>query len=88
MYPIQATEGFSAHRHSGCSSEPQGPDFMLMSFGSVAILNPLNEVAEDWIAENVSPDRTYWGAKAIVIESRYVADIVRGIEDAGLSAGA
>lgn len=89
MYPIQVTEGFSAHRHQTAGSAPfvkdqeSQPDFRLAAHGSIAILFPLNDRAEDWIVDNVSPDRMGWGLKGIAIEARFVADIVRGIQESG-----
>lgn len=63
-------------------------DFRLDDHGSVAILIPNNDAAEDWIAENIGSEAPHWGSSGVVIERRYVADIVAGIQDAGFKIAA
>ena len=61
-------------------------DFTLENHGSLFLLRPVNSAAKHWMAEHLpmgSPETQFWG-DAIVIESRYVRDIVRGIQDSGL----
>lgn len=90
MYPIQITEGFTAHRHETASSGalrplPRKADFRVSDHGSVCILSPLNERAEDWVDEHIHADRMGWGLKGVVIEARFIGDILRGIASAGYS---
>lgn len=49
--------------------------------GSLVLIRPDAEDREnlaDWIAENVSSDALSWGS-ALVVEHRFVADIVAGL---------
>jgi hypothetical protein len=57
-------------------------DFFLAHHGSISTLLPMTPDAKQWVDENV-PDPMYWGG-SIVIEPRYVDDIVAGIREEGL----
>lgn len=59
-------------------------DFYLQDEGSIAILIPLSDAAEDWVAEHLPEDATRWG-NGVVVEHRYVAPIVDGLTADGLS---
>lgn len=59
-------------------------DFLLCDEGSIAILTPMTEAAEDWVAEHLPEDAMRFGP-GVVIEHRYVADIVDGLVADGLS---
>ena len=58
-------------------------DFELQNEGSLYLLRPLTGQAAEWIEEHIEQNRQMFGT-AVVVEHRYVADIVRGIADAGL----
>ena len=58
-------------------------DFVLKYDRSISLLVPLTTEASAWIEDRVSEDRTYFGL-ALVIEHRYLADLVHGIEAEGL----
>jgi hypothetical protein len=60
------------------------PDFTLENHGSVCLLRPLTAIAKTWAAEYLPDDAQTFGT-AIVIEPRYVADIVAGILNDGLT---
>ncbi|MFA5900269.1 MAG: hypothetical protein WC829_14285 [Hyphomicrobium sp.] len=60
------------------------PDFRFADHGSVTLLTPVTDAALDWVAENLSIDRTNWGP-AIVIEPRYAVDILDGLQGDGLT---
>jgi hypothetical protein len=60
------------------------PDFHLQDEGAIAILFPRTRVAADWVAANLASDALTW-AGGIVIEHRFVADILTGVHDAGLA---
>lgn len=68
------------HEHN---AQTRTPDFLLEGQGSIAVLYPQNDAAEDWIFQNLPSDATRW-AGGIVIEHRYVGDIVFGIRNDGL----
>jgi len=59
-------------------------DFTLSDQGSIFILTPIGEAGTDWLAENIGDDAMYLGT-GLVIEHRYVSDIVEGIQNDGLT---
>jgi hypothetical protein len=63
------------------------PDFTIHNFGSILTLNPETDTARAWVDENIGRDNGYqpWYPDAIIIEPRYVAAIVEGIEAEGMS---
>lgn len=64
-------------------SSPTQSDFLVQNEGSIFLLHPLSESARDWIEEYLPEDRMTFGG-AIVVEHRYIADIVRGAQLDGL----
>ena len=60
-----------------------GTDFAVANHGTIVLLQPLTRAANDWIAANLPADRLHY-AGAVVIEPRYLADIVGGIRADGL----
>ena len=61
-------------------------DFKLDNHASLFLLRPLSSAAKEWMKEHLpldSPETQFWG-DAIVIESRYVTEIVNGIIGDGL----
>jgi len=58
-------------------------DFELQNEGSLYLLRPLTGLAVEWLDEHIEQNRQMFGT-AVVVEHRYIADIVRGIRDAGL----
>jgi len=62
------------------------PDFSFHNHGSICILNPLTPAAKDWFNEHLPVDNpeTHFWAGGIVIEARYVPDIISGIQSDGL----
>ena len=60
------------------------PDFEDENHQSIFLLLPLTPAAESWIQEYLPQDCTYFGS-AVVIECRYIADIVHGIQNDGLA---
>ena len=59
------------------------PDFTLYDHGFTFLLHPHTETARNWIAEHISEDAYLFG-NAVVIEHRFMADIVKGIQMDGL----
>lgn len=53
--------------------------------GSVNIVTPLTDTATDWINENVSDEgyHPYW--PSLVVESRYLGDLLFGMQSDGLT---
>ncbi len=58
-------------------------DTAVEKHGSLFLLQPLNESASDWLHEHVAED-AQWFVSALVVEPRYVVDIVAGAREAGL----
>ena len=58
-------------------------DFELQNEGSLYLLRPLTAQAAEWLDEHIDKNRQMFGT-AVVVEHHYIADIVRGIRDAGL----
>jgi hypothetical protein len=60
------------------------PDFRLDNHGSIYLLTPLTPAADDWVNEHLPDDLTTFGP-GIAVEHRYIAPIVEGIIDDGLT---
>jgi hypothetical protein len=60
-------------------------DFDVSDAGSICIVTPMTEAAQDWLDANVTNDETqYWGP-GIVVEPRYLENLVNGIIGDGLT---
>jgi len=59
------------------------PDFRILDAGSIAVLTPQNIAAIAWVENNIGEHQTWAGG--VVIEHRYVLDILTGIESDGLT---
>jgi hypothetical protein len=57
-------------------------DFTLTNHGSLVTLLPATDEAREHLAENVS-DEAQWWAGALVVEPRYVADLVEQLQANG-----
>jgi len=57
-------------------------DVQFRNEGSIWLATPLTDAAREWIAEHIE-DATYFGP-SLVIEHRYVPDIVQGMANDGL----
>jgi hypothetical protein len=68
---------------SASGSSPTQPDFMVENHGSIFLLQPLSPAANSWIEENLPEDHLTFGG-AVVVEHRYIADIVHGAKASGL----
>ena len=62
------------------------PDFIVENHGSIFLLKPQTPSAISWVEEHIGQDngyQPYW--PPCVVEHRYIADIVAGIQDDGLA---
>jgi hypothetical protein len=59
-------------------------DFTLQPEGTLAVLYAYSEAADTWCKEHLPDDAMRW-AGGIVVEHRYVQDIVAGIAEDGLT---
>ena len=73
-----------AFKTAGSSPPECVPDFQLIRQSTIYLLEPLTDTARAWVEEHIPADATRFGP-AIVVEHRYIADIVTGITVAGLS---
>jgi hypothetical protein len=61
------------------------PDFILENHGSIFLLRPQNERAVAWVDERIGSNNGYQPCfPTVVIEHRFVADILAGIRSDGL----
>lgn len=60
------------------------PDFLVENHGTIFLLQPLTPAANVWIEQNLAEDRLTF-AGAVVVEHRYIADIVSGAIADGLA---
>jgi hypothetical protein len=61
------------------------PDFVVQNHGSIFILHAYSEAAREWVSEHIPEDALTWGRNGTVVEHRYIADIVDGIRNDGLT---
>jgi len=60
------------------------PDLGVSFDGSLYLLSPLTDVGAEWIFEHIPEDAQTWG-DAVVVEHRYIFDIVEGAQADGLT---
>jgi hypothetical protein len=58
-------------------------DFTIQNEGTIFLLIPNTPLAEEWIEEHIPETAQYFG-DAVVVEHRYIADLVTGIIADGL----
>lgn len=58
-------------------------DFSVQNEFTIFLLHPLTAAAREWIAEHISDDAQRFG-DAVVVEHRYIGDIIDGIKGDGL----
>ena len=59
-------------------------DIRLENFGSIVLMEPLTEHAEQWIRSKIAMEPWQWLGNKLAIEPRYVLDIVNGMQIDGL----
>ena len=58
-------------------------DVMVTNRGSIVTLTLLTKEAKDWVSENIPDDAQYFGGQ-LVVEPRYVDNVIAGMEGDGL----
>jgi hypothetical protein len=71
---------------TAAAQPPTPSDFDLTNQGSLMILVPVSEAAQEWANEHLPDDAMKWGG-GFVIEHRFIDNIVDGIEAEGLIVG-
>jgi hypothetical protein len=63
-------------------------DLLISNHGSICLLRSGTDAGKQWLQQHVHQDAEtqYWG-HSIVVEPRYLADILTGARDDGLSWG-
>lgn len=59
-------------------------DFLVNDQGTIFLLTPVTEAATDWANEHLPEDAMHFG-HAIVVEHRFIRDIVSGFTNDGLT---
>lgn len=77
----------SSHSDSfAASGSSPTVDFLCENHGSIFLLRPLTPSATSWIEEHIGQDNGYQPYfPTVVVEHRYIADIVAGIQNDGLA---
>lgn len=60
-------------------------DFTVSNHGNIFILNAISDDAETWCDDHLPDDCQMFGQNGYVIEHRYIADIVTGIQSDDLT---
>jgi hypothetical protein len=60
------------------------PDFTVRNEGSIFLLTPHTDAASEWLRSHVTGGAQWFGS-SLVVEHRYLADLVRGIQSEGFS---
>jgi hypothetical protein len=67
-------------------SSPTSPDFLQENHFSIFLIRPQNESARVWLEENIDAPGSFQPYfPTVVVEHRYIADIVEGIHNDGLA---
>ena len=48
------------------------------------LVEPLTPAAEEWLAENIGEESTWWG-NSLAVEHRYIEDLLEGMAGDGLT---
>lgn len=64
---------------------PDGFDVTVQDAGSLVILYPQTTQAQAWMDEHLPDDVQTWGHNGVVVEPRYVSDIIDGMREDGLT---
>lgn len=68
------------------STSKNPPDFVVENHGSIFLLKPLTPSATSWVEEHIGQGNGYQPYfPTVVVEHRYIADIVAGIQNDGLA---
>ena len=61
-------------------------DFLCENHGSICLLRPLTPSATSWLKEHIGQDNGYQPYfPTVVVEHRFIADIVAGIQNDGMA---
>ncbi len=84
-----SSDAFQTSGSSPTSASTIPPDFVVENHGSILLLRPQNENAIAWVDDHIGSDNGYQPYyPTVVVEHRYIADIVAGIQNDGLAVSA
>ena len=66
------------------ATSKRAADFLVNNQGSIFLLTPVTEAATEWADEHLPEDAMHFG-NAIVVEHRFIRDLVSGFMNDGLS---
>ena len=79
------SDAFQTSGNSPTDSGKIQPDFVVETPGSIFLLKPLTPSATSWVEEHIGQDNGYQPYfPTVVVDHRYIADIVAGIQNDGL----
>ena len=83
---MSSHDSFVASGSSPTHSGKIPADFVVENHGSIFLLRPLTPSATSWIEEHIGQDNGFQHYfPTVVVEHRYIADIVEGIQSDGLA---
>ncbi len=84
---MSSTDSFIASGNSLTHSGKIPADSTVENHGSIFLLKPLTPSATSWIEEHIGQDNQYQPYfPTVVVEHRYIADIVTDVQNDGLAA--
>jgi len=78
------SDSFAASGNSPTHSGKIKPDFVVENHGSIFLLRPLTATAKSWVDGHIGENGYQPYYPTVVVEHRYIADIVRGAGADGL----
>jgi hypothetical protein len=82
---MSSNDSFVASGNSPTHTGKIPPDFLVENHDSIFLLKPLTPSAISWVDEHIGQENGYQPHfPTIVVEHRYIADIVAGIQNDGL----
>jgi hypothetical protein len=83
---MSSNDPFVASGNSPTHSGKIEPAFVVENHGSIFLLKPLTPFATSWVEEHIGQENGYQPYfPTVVVEHRYIADIVAGIQNDGLA---
>lgn len=73
---------FAAMEEPAHEEQPTA-DVRVWDHGSIVLLRPLTNLAEDWIADNIQDDAQWFGG-SLACERRYAPYVIEGMISGGL----
>jgi hypothetical protein len=65
-------------------NSPTQPDFVVENHGSIFLLRPLTPAAKAWVEEHIGDNGYQPYYPTVVVEHRFIADIIHGAQADGL----